>query len=1118
MAEGQFIDVSGGQVINALDGDDTIIGTREGDIIFGNEGDDSVFGNEGDDSLDGSIGTDSIYGGAGEDRINGGPEDDKLFGDVSNKGQGILPDGFGKDVILGGPGNDEIYGNQADDLLDGQEGDDSVWGGQDNDIVQGGSGNDRLNGDAGNDLVVGGTGNDTGSGGDGIDVLLGEQGDDFLDGGLGNDVIDAGVGNDLLWGENPAVPSVGAGNDLLIGGEGNDTAFGGGGNDELQGGQGNDQLHGNQGADAIAGGEGNDSAWGGQGNDQISGEQGDDVLQGNFGDDVVSGGEGNDNLLGNEGNDQLNGNAGDDTVDGGAGNDVVRGGQGNDLILGNEGNDTLHADKGADTLRGGAGSDQFLLRGGTNSFNPAETAIVADFVSGEDFIRLIPGLVFENLNIIDGNNIAGFAGSTILQNQLTGEALAVISGIAPGGINRSDFLPAAPPEPPAPPPPPAPPQNIGGGTTSVPSAPSPPAAPPPPPATLQFSDATFSINEDGTPVPQQQIIVTRSGDSSVAVGATVQLTNLSATGGTQPFPNDGSVDFDNTALTVSFPAGQNEVILPITINDDDTQEGLHTLQLQLTGPTGGASLGAQNTATLQIVDNDDPGDLQFADANFSVSEDGSAVPGQTQVTVERVGGVSGQVSAEISLAPGTTDTPASTGGLTPDFNNLPITVTFLDGEGSSKTVSIPSAASGAALVNDLDTEPPETVALTLGNFMVGGAPDNTIQGNQVAATLEIVDDDLPTVKVEAIGPNANAFEAAAADIPASETREGVFTFTREDAAGNPITNDSSPLTINFSFNDPGAGAAENGADYTGDPATAIPTSVTIPANSANATITIDPFDDLLDEGNETVTITINPDTANYNLGSPSNAEVTIVDNEVPVVDIAVTTASASETAPGTNTGLFTVTRRDSAGNLLTGPNDLTVTYSVGGSAVNGTDYDFITGQITIAGGNSSEAILITALDDNQVELNEGVTLTINDNNSDYSVGTSNEATVTIADNEDPTVFVRASDDEANESDLGTGQFTVRRGGDLSVPLLVNLSVDPLSTATAGIDYEPLPATVAIAAGQDRANIPVTPLADGIQVSPTGEDLFETILLNVETGTGYNLGLGPPLGTVFLENV
>lgn len=1112
MAEGQLLDFSGGQVISGLDGNDTVIGTREGDSIFGNEGDDSVFGNEGDDSIDVSLGADSAYGGAGDDSINGGPEDDKLFGDVSNKGQGILADGFGKDIILGGPGNDEIFGNQADDILDGQEGDDSVWGGQDNDIVQGGSGNDWLNGNKGNDLVVGGTGNDTCFGGDGIDVLLGEKGDDFLDGGLGNDVIDAGVGNDLLFGEDPTSPGVGAGEDLLIGGEGNDTAFGGGGNDQLQGGPGNDQLHGNQGADTIAGGEGNDSAWGGQGNDQISGEKGDDVLQGNFGDDIISGGEGNDSILGNEGNDELNGNSGNDTVDGGTGNDVLRGGQGNDLVLGNEGNDTLHADRGADTLQGGAGSDQFVLRGGTNSFNPAETAIIADFVSGEDFIRLIPGLVFENLNIIDGNNIAGFTGSTILQNRLTGEALAVISGVAPAQVLRQNFLPAGAPEPPAPPPPPAPAQNIGGLGVQVPGVPSPPAAPPPPPASLQFSEATFSINEDGTPVPQQQIIVTRSGDSSVAVGATVNLNDITATGGTDTTATDGTVDFNNTAIAVNFAAGQNEQILSIPIVDDVAAEGLQTLQLQLANPTGGASLGAQNTATLEIVDNDVPGLLQFSGTDFSVNEDGSAVAGQTQVTVERVGGVAGLATAQISLAVGTTGTAATLGS---DFNNNPITVTFLNGQAGSQTISIPSAASGAALVNDGDTESPETVALTLENFQVNGATDSSIQGTPVNATLTIIDDDLPTVRIEAT--DSNAFEATGS-LPTGESREGVFTFTRQDAAGNAPTDLSSSLTVNFTVNAAGTGAAENGVDYNGNPAAAITTSVTIPANSTTATVNIDPFDDTLNEGNETVTFTITPDTANYNVASPGTAEVTIVDNDVPVVDITATDAAASEENNTANTGLFTVTRRDSAGNLLTDPDPLAVSITVSGSAVNGTDYDFITGGVTIPANASSTTIELRALDDTQVELNETATLTVNDNSTEYSVGTA-EATVTIADNETPTVFVRASDDEAREGDLSGGQFTIRRGGDLTVPLLVNLAVDTdASTATAGTDYSALPTNVAFGPGEDRVNIPVTPLADGIQVSPTGETLFETIVLNVLDGTGYDLGLGPSQGIVFLENV
>src|SRR5439155_548243 len=67
-------------------------------------------------------------------------------------------------------------------------------------------------------------------------------------------------------------------------------------------------------------------------------------------------------------------------------------------------------------------------------------------------------------------------------------------------------------------------------------------------------------------------------------------------------------------------------------------------------------------------------------------------------------------------------------------------------------------------------------------------------------------------------------------------------------------------------------------------------SVTIPAGSSSATVTIRPIDDSIVEGPETVVLTIDSDT-HYIVGSPGSATVTIADNDQPPPLVADFTVS-----------------------------------------------------------------------------------------------------------------------------------------------------------------------------------------------------------------------------------
>ena len=161
--------------INGGGGKDTIYGGNGNDRITGGGGKDSLSGDDGNDRIDGGEGNDVVYGGEGKDQITGGAGDDYIDGDDGN------------DVINAGAGNDTAYGDEGNDTVNGQGGNDVVGGGDGNDIVNGQGGDDTAYGDDGDDTITGGDGDDEMFGGDGNDVLNGNDGFDFYTGNSGND-------------------------------------------------------------------------------------------------------------------------------------------------------------------------------------------------------------------------------------------------------------------------------------------------------------------------------------------------------------------------------------------------------------------------------------------------------------------------------------------------------------------------------------------------------------------------------------------------------------------------------------------------------------------------------------------------------------------------------------------------------------------------------------------------------------------------------------------------------------------------------------------------------------------------------------------------------------------
>ena len=111
---------------------------------------------------------------------------------------------------------------------------------------------------------------------------------------------------------------------------------------------------------------------------------------------------------------------------------------------------------------------------------------------------------------------------------------------------------------------------------------------------LIFASSEFSVNEDGSPVVAVTVI--RPLSNQGAVSATINLSD-----GTANSPSD----YDGMQIPVNFADGQSFQIVNIPIFNDDIIEANETIQLTLSNPTGGTTIGLlEDTAVLTIIDDD----------------------------------------------------------------------------------------------------------------------------------------------------------------------------------------------------------------------------------------------------------------------------------------------------------------------------------------------------------------------------------------------------------------------------------------------------------------------------------------------------------------------------------
>ncbi|MFM6480375.1 MAG: Calx-beta domain-containing protein, partial [Microcystis panniformis] len=313
--------------------------------------------------------------------------------------------------------------------------------------------------------------------------------------------------------------------------------------------------------------------------------------------------------------------------------------------------------------------------------------------------------------------------------------------------------------------------------------------------------------------------------------------------------------------------------------------------------------------------------------------------------------------------------------------------------------------------------------------------------------------------------------------PSSVAEDGttnlVYTFTRSGVTSNA-------LTVNYTV----GGTATNGTDNT-----TIPTSVTCAANSATATVIVDPTPDTPADSDETVVLPLTTGTG-YTIGTATAVTGTITNVTLPSITLAVSPSSVTE--DGTANLIYTFTRTGVTTNALT------VNYTVGGTATNGTDYASIPTSVTFAANSATATLTVDPTADTTVETDETVILTLA-SGTGYTVGTTTPVTGTITNDDFPSITLAVSPASVTEDGTTNLVYTFTRSGSTTNSLTVNYTLG--GTATLNTDYTRTGTnnTVTFAANATTATVTVDPTPDTI-VEPD-----ETVILTLASGTGYTVG-------------
>lgn len=521
----------------------------------------------------------------------------------------------------------------------------------------------------------------------------------------------------------------------------------------------------------------------------------------------------------------------------------------------------------------------------------------------------------------------------------------------------------------------------------------------------------------------------------------VQLDKASAKTTTVAYSVAGTAtnpgDHNLAAGTISLPAGVTSSNISIAIVSDAVSEANETVIVSLSTPAN-ATLGTPISHTLTITDTVATPTIQWMLGSSSAAENAGTVT----VTAALNAPSASSVTLPFSVS-GSAATPA-------DFSLASGSITIAAGA-TSGNASI-------SIVDDALDENDETVVLTM------GTPTGATLGTTRVHTLTIADNDL----------------APAAQFALSTTETVAESVGTTTASVNLSAVSAKAISIPFTV----SGTATSPADHS-----LVAGSISIPAGSLSANISISIVDDTLVEPSETIIITLGAPT-NATLGAATSITKTITDNE----NASVLQWNLASQQVGEAAGTVSVQASLSAALSVA----TTFPFTVSGTATSVSDHNLVSGSLTIPAGSVTATATFQVVNDTAFEGNETIILTMgNPSPSTINLGSRTVHTVTIADDEAaPLVnFTLAASSPSEAAGTATAALTLSAASSsvISIPYTVS------GTATNPSDHTLAAGSVSFAAGSTTATISVPIVNDAVS------EANETVIITLGAPTGATLG-------------
>ena len=572
--------------------------------------------------------------------------------------------------------------------------------------------------------------------------------------------------------------------------------------------------------------------------------------------------------------------------------------------------------------------------------------------------------------------------------------------------------------------------------------------------TVAFAAASSSVTEGAG---SAAFVV----EFSAAVGVVLECeftVDVVVSGGTAVA--GGDYTFSPVTQTVTFGVGDADgatrvIGVPITNDTEIECNETATFQLQNVGLNQAVTLGAQTDHELTIDDDAaDSATLHFVASSVTYSENSGAIT--VAVELEAAGGVTLQCPLSVNVRDLQSGSANGSDYSVPSVTQI---LTFAPGAANGTTAVALLTITDDSLIECVD----ETVNFILESVVTDSA---VLLAASTLHTAVIQDNDITSISL------------VATDAAADETGANDGTFAVRLDSGNNTQDD---IVVTYIV----SGTASDGTDYA-----TISGSATISGGTSSTTIAVDVSSDSLAECDETVVLTLTAVGCGSINGSSSTDTVTITDN-TQGVSIVATDNTGTE---GVDNASFTV----ALDNGDVASTNYVVSYTISGTADNGTDYTTIADTVTIPAGANSAAIAITVLDDGVADCSETVTLILTGADDCLVLGATTTADADI-DDQAQGVSITASDDHGVE-DSDHAEFTVSLDtGDVAEQAYV-VSYSITGSASNGTDYATIADTVTIPQGASSASITITVLDDGVA------DCSETVTLTL-TGADDCLVLG-----------